>query len=120
MAATAANRRVNASSSAATASIVRHAVGSDAAWPNSAGWRRRSVWMSLIVVPSSASTTARSRTTAPGACVSHERTASSARRSCLVNPKRLAARRSNPAPVWLSNPRPSVLTTNRSPLLLRF
>jgi hypothetical protein len=75
--------------------------------------------MSLIALPPNAITTARSRTTTPGAWVSHERTESNAPRSRRVNEKRSAANRSNAPPVWLSTPRPFVVTTNRSPRLLR-
>jgi hypothetical protein len=103
----AARSLANPSGSAATRSSTRQAVGAEATGPNSSGWSRRAA-RSLKQSPPSASTTARSRSTA----ASGWRRAAAARQpSALVSPTRSASSRSNAAPACPTTPVPSVVTS---------
>jgi hypothetical protein len=118
-AARAARKACTPCSSAATASMVRHAVGTDATCPNNSAWPA-SAPRSDRQLPPSASSTATSRSTSPGACAERRWRRLAGRASnAAVNPERSANSNNARAPVWLTIPSPLQVIVVAIPGLLR-
>lgn len=110
----------NGSRAASTRSSSRHVVGIDATGPNNS-CRSVNTSIPLIASAPSATATAISVNTRPGACTHGPRYVSaSTAMTASTRPVYSATSRNNPTPAWDTTPAPSALTLTRRDRLLLF